>query len=173
MKTDLFTDNSPVTVAARSKAWNVFVRLNTGIVGSNPARGMDVCVYSVFVLSCVGSGPATGWSLVQAVLPTVYKYKIKEPHIRGGLGPIWAAAPLKKKTQWTQHASHCYAMGFEGTLNLPDENEFAVIVCASTTPMLSAIHHILSPAAIFLCNLLYEKLVRKTITFANLQSFLS
>jgi hypothetical protein len=29
-------------------------------VGSNPARGMDVCVYSVFVLSCVGSGLATG-----------------------------------------------------------------------------------------------------------------
>jgi hypothetical protein len=29
-------------------------------VGSNPARGMDVCVYSVFVLSCVSSGLATG-----------------------------------------------------------------------------------------------------------------
>jgi hypothetical protein len=70
----------PVTVAARSKAWNVFARLNTGIVGSNPARGMAVCVYSVFVLSCVGSGLATGWSLVQVVLPIVYKCKITEPH---------------------------------------------------------------------------------------------
>jgi hypothetical protein len=29
---------------------------------------MDVCVYSVFVL---GSGLATGWSLVQGVLPNV------------------------------------------------------------------------------------------------------
>jgi hypothetical protein len=41
---------------------------------------MDVCVYSVFVLSCVGSSLATGWSLVQGVLPTVYKCKITEPH---------------------------------------------------------------------------------------------
>jgi hypothetical protein len=42
-------------VAARSKAWTVFVRSNTGIVGSNSTQGMDVCVYvySVFVLSCV------------------------------------------------------------------------------------------------------------------------
>jgi hypothetical protein len=31
----------PVTVAARSKG---FARFNTGIVGSNPARGMDVCL---------------------------------------------------------------------------------------------------------------------------------
>jgi hypothetical protein len=40
---------------------------------------MFVCVYSVFVLSCVGSGLATGWSLVQGVLPTVHKCKITEP----------------------------------------------------------------------------------------------
>jgi hypothetical protein len=32
----------PVTVAARSKARNVFGSSNTGIVGSNPSRGMDV-----------------------------------------------------------------------------------------------------------------------------------
>jgi hypothetical protein len=49
-------------------------------VGSNPARDMDVFVYSVFVVSCVGSGLATGGSLVQGVLPIVYKYKITEPH---------------------------------------------------------------------------------------------
>jgi hypothetical protein len=41
---------------------------------------MFVCVYSVFVLSSVGSGLATGGSLVQGVLPTVYKCKITEPH---------------------------------------------------------------------------------------------
>jgi hypothetical protein len=29
-------------------------------VGSNPSRGMDVCVYSVFLLFCVGSGLASG-----------------------------------------------------------------------------------------------------------------
>jgi hypothetical protein len=32
-------------------------RSNTGIVGSDPTQGMDVCVYSVYVL---GSGLATG-----------------------------------------------------------------------------------------------------------------
>jgi hypothetical protein len=34
----------PITVAARSEAWNVFARSNAGIVGSNPTQGMDVCV---------------------------------------------------------------------------------------------------------------------------------
>jgi hypothetical protein len=86
----------PVTVAARSKAWNVFARLNTGIMGSNPARGMNVCLrlFCVCVLSCVGSGLPMGWSLVQGVLPTVYKCKIKEPHkeeakARNGLQRHW------------------------------------------------------------------------------------
>jgi hypothetical protein len=39
----------PTTVAAQSKAWNIFAQSNAGIVGSNPTQGMDVCVYSVFV----------------------------------------------------------------------------------------------------------------------------
>jgi hypothetical protein len=40
----------PVTVAERSEARTVFARSEAGIVGSNPARGMDVwCVY-VFIL---------------------------------------------------------------------------------------------------------------------------
>jgi hypothetical protein len=45
----------PITVTARSKAWIVFARSKSGIVGSDPTEGMDVrvCVYSVFVLSCV------------------------------------------------------------------------------------------------------------------------
>jgi hypothetical protein len=59
-------NKQPITVIALSKAWTVFARLKAGIVGSNPTRGIDVCVYSVFVL---GSGLATGWSLVQGVLP--------------------------------------------------------------------------------------------------------
>jgi hypothetical protein len=64
----------PTPVAARSKAWNVFVRSNTGILGSNPTRGMNVCVrlFYVCVVLCVGSGLAMGWSPVQGVLPTVY-----------------------------------------------------------------------------------------------------
>jgi hypothetical protein len=36
---------------------------------------MCVCDYSVFVLSCVVSGLASGWSPVQEVIPTVYKIK--------------------------------------------------------------------------------------------------
>jgi hypothetical protein len=35
-------------------------RSNTGIVGSNPARGMDVFAFFCVVLSCVGSGLVTG-----------------------------------------------------------------------------------------------------------------
>ena len=40
----------PIPVAARSKAW-VFVRLLPGIVGSNPAWGMDVCLLCLLCLS--------------------------------------------------------------------------------------------------------------------------
>jgi hypothetical protein len=59
--------------AVRSKAWTVFARSNTGIVGSNPTQGMDVCLslICVCVVMCVGSGLPTGWSLVQEVLPSV------------------------------------------------------------------------------------------------------
>jgi hypothetical protein len=55
-------------MATQSKAWTVFPRSNAGILGSNPTQGMDVCVYSVFVL---GSGLVMVWSLVQGVLPNV------------------------------------------------------------------------------------------------------
>jgi hypothetical protein len=34
--------NTPVTVAARSKAWTVFAHSDAGIVGSNPTQSMDV-----------------------------------------------------------------------------------------------------------------------------------
>jgi hypothetical protein len=44
---------SPITVAARSRAWAVFARLNIGFVGSSPTPGMDVCVRIFFVLFCV------------------------------------------------------------------------------------------------------------------------
>jgi hypothetical protein len=60
-------------VAVRSKAWTVFARSNTGIVGSNPAQGMDVCLRLFCV--CVGSGLATCWSPVQGALPTVYSLR--------------------------------------------------------------------------------------------------
>jgi hypothetical protein len=45
---------TPTTVAALSKAWIVFVRSNTEIVGSNPTQSMDVCVplFCICVLVC-------------------------------------------------------------------------------------------------------------------------
>jgi len=59
-------------MAARSEARTVFDRSNTGIVGSNPDRGMELCPrFSVFVLSYVGRGLAPGRSPVQGVLQTV------------------------------------------------------------------------------------------------------
>jgi hypothetical protein len=62
-----------ITVAARSKAWTVFVRSNTGIVGSNPTQGTDVYVrlFSVCVVPCVGSGLATGWSSKETYRPCI------------------------------------------------------------------------------------------------------
>jgi hypothetical protein len=36
-------------VATRSKAWSVFALSNSGIVGSNPTGGMDVCVRLFYV----------------------------------------------------------------------------------------------------------------------------
>jgi hypothetical protein len=56
----------PVPIVEWSKAWTILARLDAGIVGSNPTRGMDVYVYvySMFVLSCVGRDLAMSWSLV-------------------------------------------------------------------------------------------------------------
>jgi hypothetical protein len=42
-----FWDTTPITVAAWSKAWTIFARSNTGIVGLNPTQGMNVCVLSM------------------------------------------------------------------------------------------------------------------------------
>jgi hypothetical protein len=41
----------PITVAARSKAWNVFDRSNDRNVGSNLTQGMDFCL-GLFCLYC-------------------------------------------------------------------------------------------------------------------------
>jgi hypothetical protein len=66
---------TPVTVAARSKAWTIFARSESGIVVSYPTQGMDVwyvyAFFCVYVVLCLGSGLATGQSLVQGVLPSV------------------------------------------------------------------------------------------------------
>jgi hypothetical protein len=71
--------------AALSKAWIVIARSNTGIVGSNPTQGIDVCVllFCVWVVLCVGSCLMTGWFPVQGVLPTVYRLR----NWKSGQGP--------------------------------------------------------------------------------------
>jgi hypothetical protein len=61
----------PITVVAQCKPRNVFGSYNTGIIGSNPTRDMDVSV-----LPCVGSSLAMGWSpspAAEGVPPTVCK----------------------------------------------------------------------------------------------------
>jgi hypothetical protein len=80
------TFSHPLTLV-RSKAWTVVVCSNTGIVGSNPTWGMNVCavLFGVCVVLCVRSGLATGWSPVQGVVPTVYRIKklTKRPRSKG------------------------------------------------------------------------------------------
>jgi hypothetical protein len=65
--------------AARSAAWIVFARTNTGIVGSNSAEGMDVCIFvrlfCVHVIVCVDSSFVKGRSPVQGIVLTLYKIK--------------------------------------------------------------------------------------------------
>jgi len=51
----------PAPMAARSKASTVFDRSNTGIVGLNPAQGMDVCP-RFSVLSCPVYVEALRWA---------------------------------------------------------------------------------------------------------------
>jgi hypothetical protein len=69
-------DSKPITVAARSKAWNVLDRSNAGIVSSNLTQCMDVCVHLLCVcVLCTGRGLAAGWSPVQGVLPAAYMIK--------------------------------------------------------------------------------------------------
>jgi hypothetical protein len=93
----------PIPVAAWSKTWNVFTHSNNGIVGSNPTRGMVVCVRlsCVCAVLCVGSGLATGWSPIQRNWKSgrrltkdcrntdamnvlaAYKYMSKAPAVKG------------------------------------------------------------------------------------------
>jgi hypothetical protein len=44
--------NLPITMVVRSKARTVFAPSNAGIVGANPARGMDVCARFFFLCLC-------------------------------------------------------------------------------------------------------------------------
>jgi hypothetical protein len=57
-----FNLSEPVTVAERSKACTDFARTEAGILVSNPTQHgclACVCVYSVFVVLCLGRGLVT------------------------------------------------------------------------------------------------------------------
>jgi hypothetical protein len=49
------------------------VEIKQRLIKMDPTQGMDVCVciYSVCVVLCVGSGLATDLSLIQGVLPSI------------------------------------------------------------------------------------------------------
>jgi hypothetical protein len=71
--------SKPVTADAPSKEWNSFVSSNTVILGSNPTRGIYVCLrlFCIYVVLC-RQRPYDGWSPVQGVLPIAYKIQISE-----------------------------------------------------------------------------------------------
>jgi hypothetical protein len=81
----------PIRAALRFKTPNVFA---SGTLGSWVRIALEVwiytyiCVFSVFILSCVGNDVAVGWSPVQRVLQTVCKIKsfrliVKWEQVRG------------------------------------------------------------------------------------------
>jgi hypothetical protein len=58
----LFILKKPVTVAEQSKAYTVFARSEAGIVGSSPTQcmyGVCMCLFSIYVVLCLGRGLAT------------------------------------------------------------------------------------------------------------------
>jgi hypothetical protein len=89
-------------------------RLVPGIAGSNPARGMDVCLcVSVWCCPMQVEVFATSWSLVQRS-PTKCPNKITKPSVWGGQGPYrdciaaaTAADDDADYSQWTDQVT-CY-----------------------------------------------------------------
>jgi hypothetical protein len=51
--------------------------VDSGIIGSRPTQGMDVCPCLCVVLSSVGRGLATSWPPVQGILPSVRKWGLE------------------------------------------------------------------------------------------------
>jgi hypothetical protein len=78
----------PVPIAELSKACTVYDRLKIEIAGSNPARGMDVCL-RVSVLCC----PVFRWRPCVGLIPqprSPTKCPWIEKSIKEGQGPIRA-----------------------------------------------------------------------------------
>jgi hypothetical protein len=92
-------------VTARSKAWTVVARSNTGVVGSNLIRCMNVSLRLFYVCAvlCVGSGLATGWWPVQGALSIVYMItKLR----KSGQGP---KKGLSSRWLMNEHIVCCHA----------------------------------------------------------------
>jgi hypothetical protein len=95
-----------VTVAARSKAWNVFARLNTGILGSNPARGMDVCM-RLFCFRCPVLVAALRRADHSSKESCQLSISVRLRNLIRGLGPTWAVAPLNNNNNNNNNVFVC------------------------------------------------------------------
>jgi len=80
-----------IRVVARSNGW-VCGRLLAGIVGSNPATGMDV-FFLVSVVRCQVEDNASGRSLVQRSPTECGASVVVKPLKWGSVGPVGAVAP--------------------------------------------------------------------------------
>jgi hypothetical protein len=89
----------PITVAMRSKAWTVFIRSNTGILGSNPTWGMDVCMHLFCVCAVLYVQVA---ALRRADLPSEESYRLckKIKKLKSGQGPTKGCRAIDKLCKW-------------------------------------------------------------------------
>jgi hypothetical protein len=107
----------PITVAAQCKAWTAFVRSGSGVVGSDPTRGMFVCVrlFCVCVVLCVGIGLATGWFPFQGVLSIVKDQRIwKSGQYPKGCSAIKREREIENTSNYSPLA-HCHTAQFTTT----------------------------------------------------------
>jgi hypothetical protein len=95
-KCSCFDDHSKLPLPRRRSQWPRSLRHEPSppalILGSwiriPLETWMSMCVYSVCVVLCVGSGLAMGWSPVQGALPTVYRSnKLKNGQVQRAVEP--------------------------------------------------------------------------------------
>jgi hypothetical protein len=128
----------PVTVAAPSKAWTVFARSDTGIVGSNLAQGMDVwCAHAYILCLCC---PVFRWRPCDGLItrpnsPTVCEKMTTEVNKRSGPWMAW-------KSHWKKRRLRrmCWSAYFkELCLNSPNICLYAFICFLHVSTMLLSV----------------------------------
>jgi hypothetical protein len=80
---------------------------------------MFLCVYSVFVLSCVGSGLPTGWYSIQGLLPTILdeETELKQSISQMPYAPQWEQQEKEREVYGEHlHNLSCETETFEGNL---------------------------------------------------------